>query len=104
MTDGVPKKTIKKILPTFVQISKEYGAKMHCLGYTPSDILAEKLDFYSVDSTSWLCGNRMGIVMKFLGDKMLRLTIPRDKRVKPRETVAHNFLEWLKYAEWLKTR
>lgn len=73
---------------------------VHGLGYTNHKGLKE-IPFYSVDSTSWLSGNRFGSVYKFKKDTMVKHLKPSGKRVKTNETAKNNFKEWVKYQKYL---
>lgn len=104
MTDGVPKSVIKKMLPTFIDMAHKQDCKVHVLGFTPCDILAEGIDLDSADSTTWIVGNRSGVIYKFDGRKICKHNIPKGKRLKASEVARHNFYEWVKYQEFLKTK
>jgi len=84
-----------------LQYAKTKKVRIHGLGYT-SNKMAE-MPFYSVDSTSWLSGNRFGAVYSFKNKTMLKYDKPKGKRVKTHETNKHNFFEWVKYGKYLNT-
>lgn len=52
-----------------INIADKYNRKVHGFGFTRIDILP-KLNFYSVDSTSWLSGNRFGLTYLFTGNTL----------------------------------
>jgi hypothetical protein len=79
--------------------AKKQNCKVHGLGFTNLKGLDE-YDFYSVDSTSWLSGNRFGSIYKFNGRTMLKFDKPAGMRVKTTETARNNFYEWVKFANY----
>lgn len=60
-----------KMLQYLVEYANDNGCKVHGLGFTIQKQL-NTINFYSVDSTTWLSGNQYGIVFQFNGEKMLR--------------------------------
>lgn len=84
-----------------LQYAKINKVRTHGLGYTSNKMV--EMPFYSVDSTSWLSGNRFGSVYSFKNKVMLKFDKPNGKRVKTRETIRHNFFEWVKYGKYLNT-
>lgn len=81
----------------FVDKAHEHGAKIHGLGFTPSNI--GEYGFDSVDSTSWLSAQKFGTVHQFTGSGLKQ--IDRPGRSKYPENTRHNFKEWVKYARYL---
>lgn len=79
--------------------AREQNCKVHALGFTNLKGL-EKYPFYSVDSTSWLSGNRFGSVYKFNGKTMIKFDKQKGQRVKTQETAQHNFNEWIKFSQY----
>lgn len=79
--------------------AKKQNCKVHGLGFTNLKGL-EEYDFYSVDSTSWLSGNRFGSIYKFNGKTMLKFDKPDGMRVKTNATAKNNFYEWVKFANY----
>lgn len=79
--------------------AKKQNCKVHGLGFTNLKGL-EEYDFYSVDSTSWLSGNRFGSIYKFNGRTLLKFDKPAGMRVKTNETAKNNFYEWVKFAHY----
>ena len=85
-----------KFLKWFIDTSHENGAKIHGLGFTNLEWL-KKLRFDSVDSTSWVAGNRFGFLWKFDGKEMKKIEI-KDRRLSNADKVAqHNYIEWCKF-------
>lgn len=85
--------------PWFISTAHKYGAKIHGLGYTHLKNL-EKHHFDSVDSTSWLSGNRFGAVYYFDGKTIKKIDKPNGKRVKTHQVALHNFNEWKKFSKY----
>lgn len=91
---------IEPYLPYLVREAHKRGAKVHGLGYTNIK-KALRAGFDSVDSTTWLSGNRSGAVFRFDGNRMH--TIRKDgTRLNAKAAARNNFIEWLKYAEYLE--
>jgi hypothetical protein len=82
-----------------LKIAKENNCKVHGLGFTNLKGL-EKYKFYSVDSTSWLSGNRFGSVYMFDGKTMKKQNKKDGYRVKSTEVAFHNFSEWVKFSKY----
>jgi len=85
----------------FLNTAKEQKCKVHALGFTNMEGI-KKYKFYSIDSTSWLSGNRFGAVYFFKGDKMVKIDKPEGKRVKSHKTAMHNFKEWVRFSRYLE--
>lgn len=100
---GIVTKEIKpKQYPIFTQLIKEAhieNCKVHGLGFTNLKGL-EKYRFDSVDSTSWLSGNRFGAVYKFNGRTMIKIDKKEGQRVKNYKTAMNNFIEWVKFSKY----
>lgn len=79
--------------------AKKQNCKVHGLGFTNLKGL-EEYNFYSVDSTSWLSGNRFGSIYKFNGKTLLKFDKPAGMRVKTNKTAQNNFYEWVKFANY----
>lgn len=79
--------------------AKKENCKVHGLGFTNLTGL-HKYPFYSVDSTSWLSGNRFGSVSYFNGETIITKNKEQGQRVKTNEVAKHNFYEWIKFAEY----
>jgi len=100
---GIVTKEIKRdehrIFTNLINIAKENGAKVHGLGYTNLKGL-EKYKFDSVDSTSWLYGNRSGVVYKFNGRTIVQIKKPAGTMLAAREVAVNNFREWVKFQKY----
>ena len=97
------KRTEHKLFPSFISIAHKYGAKIHGLGYTNLEGLT-KYHFDSVDSTSWVSGNRFGAVYRFDGRTMKKYDKPPGKRVKNIEVALNNFEEWKKFSKYAERK
>ncbi|QDP64166.1 MAG: hypothetical protein Unbinned2250contig1000_25 [Prokaryotic dsDNA virus sp.] len=102
---GIVTKEIKRkehgIFTQLLKIAYNNKCKVHGLGYTNMSGM-KKYKFYSVDSTSWLYGNRGGYLYQFDGVNMNQIK-PENKRLKGREAAKHNFNEWIKYQKYAET-
>lgn len=97
-------KRIKKLhdcFPMLINIAHRNGAKVHGLGYTSLKGI-KKYHFDSVDSTSWLSGNRFGAVYKFNGETIVKIDKPKNKRVKTNIAMENNFMEWKKFSQYVE--
>lgn len=89
-----------KYFPWFIKTAHEHGAKIHGLGFTNLNGLT-KYHFDSVDSTSWVSGNRFGSVYQFTGKTMIKHDKKDGQRLKDSRMVAvHNFKEWVKFQKY----
>lgn len=101
---GIVTKEIKRsehnVFHPLLKIAKESDCKVHGLGYTNLKGL-EKYKFHSVDSTSWLSGNRFGKIYLFNG-KTMAITERKEQglRVKSKKAALHNFSEWVKFSKY----
>lgn len=100
---GIVTKEIKRkehgIFKWFLQKAKENNCKVHGLGYTNLEGL-KKYPFYSVDSTSWISGNKFGHVYKFDGATIKKFDTTKNQSVKSKETAINNFKEWIKFQKY----
>ena len=91
-----------KYFPKLIKIAHDNGAKIHGLAFTSLKGIT-KYHFDSVDSTSWVSGNRFGKVYKFNGKTMIWYDKKEGQRLADSRKVAvHNFKEWAKFAEYAK--
>lgn len=105
MSDGVSLQKLEQVFPWFISEAHKRGAKIHCLGYSPTDLSKKPFRFDSVDSSSWVSGNRFGHIYLFNESKgiMEKFDKKAGQRVKHREAAEHNLREWLKYQKYLLT-
>lgn len=100
VTKEIPRAIYEKMFPWFINEAHKRGVKIHGLGYTSVGNL-KKYHFDSVDSTSWLSGNRGGFIYKFNHRTGLMEQHTKEGcRLKTREGAVHNFLEWVKFIEY----
>lgn len=93
------KRNEQKFFPWFINKAHENGAKIHGLGYTNLTGIT-KYKFDSVDSTSWLYGNRGGFLYKFNGKTVVKVHAGPGMGLKAREAAIHNFNEWVKFQQY----
>lgn len=94
-------KKLHECFPMLINIAHKNGAKVHGLGYTSLSGI-KKYHFDSVDSTSWLSGNRFGVVNRFTGDTIIKIAKPNNTKVKTSMTAINNFIEWKKFAQYVE--
>ena len=84
----------------FVNEAHRRGAKIHALGFTNLKGL-EEFGFDSVDSTSWLAGNKFGYIYRFNGRTLEKIAKKEGQRlVEARKVIQHNFNEWKKFQKY----
>ena len=89
------------ILHKLLNIAKKNKTKVHGLGFTQLSKL-HSFDFYSVDSTSWKCGNRYGFIFKFTGKGLIQIGKQKGQRLIAKKALLHNFSEWVKYQKYVR--
>ena len=89
-----------KILQWFIEEAHRNDCKIHGLGFTNLKWLP-KLRWDSVDSSSWLYGNRSGVIYKFNGSTITKHKGQEGARLKPKKAAIHNFNEWVKFSEYM---
>ena len=101
----VPRQKLEAAFPYLIQVAHKAKCKVHGLGYTPLDIAKRRFRFDSVDSTSWIAGNRFGAIYHFnpASGIMEKFDRPKGKRVKNLATAWNNFNEWVKFQQYLRT-
>ena len=93
------KRTEYDVFIPLLKIAKENNCKVHGLGFTNLKGMV-KYKFYSVDSTSWLSGNKFGSIYFFNGKTMCKIKAPEGKRLKANKAALHNFTEWVKFSKY----
>ena len=93
----------KMIFPNLITEAHKYNCMIHGLGCTSLTKIQE-WKFDSVDSTSWLAGQRFGILYRFEGDKMTKKSPPKGKKlaIDFRQSVKLTYTEWLKYIKYAR--
>lgn len=87
----------------FTNAARERNCKVHGLGYTRLNDKVAYSGFDSIDSTSWLAGNRYGFVYIYRNGKMGKVPTPEGMRVKTREVREHNLLQWVLMGEEMES-
>ena len=105
MSDGIKRADLEKVFPWFIAEAHKRGTKIHGLGYTPLDLAKKPFRFDSVDSSSWVSGNRFGHVYQFDPRQgVMKMCCKKaGQRVKHIESAVHNLHEWRKYQQYLST-
>ena len=88
------------ILKKFIDTAHKHKTKIHGLGFTQTGML-DKLNFDSIDSTSWLSGGKYGQIYQFNGREMIYTNPPKGMRVANYKTAnTYNFKEWIKFQKY----
>lgn len=94
------KKEYVQAMPWLVSQAHKRGAKIHGLGFTGLEHL-KRIQFDSVDSSSWSSSVRFGTMHFFNGAGIVNKNQPG--RVKDYKAAAcHNFDEWVKYQKYAR--
>jgi hypothetical protein len=101
IVSGEIKKGEFKLLEWFITEAHKQKCKIHGLGFTNLKWLP-LLQWDSVDSSSWLYGNRSGVIYKFNGKTIEKHKSINKGRLKAKETAIHNFIEWVKFSEYME--
>ena len=102
ITDGLSKSKYLMV-PKFISDAARLGAKVHGLGFTDFKWMP-KLHFYSVDSSSWVSGNRYGHVFKYNNGKVDIIKRPPNHKMTNLEELAwHNFTEWMLFSNYAES-
>ena len=99
LVTGEIKRSEYDIFIPLLKIAKENDCKVHGLGFTNLKGM-ERYKFNSVDSTSWLSGNKFGSIYFFNGKTMCKIKAPEGKRLKANKAALHNFTEWVKFSKY----
>lgn len=100
VTKEMSPETAKKYLPWFVKTAHSYGTKIHGLGFTNLKELS-RINFDSVDSTSWLAGARFGTVYRFNGKTISTHKAPTGyKTAHYKQLDLNNLREWIKFQDY----
>ena len=100
---GIVTQEIKRseydVFKPLLKIARSNNCKVHGLGFTNLSGM-KKYKFYSVDSTSWLSGNKFGAIYLFDGETMIKQTKRAGQRVLTNRVAIHNFTEWFKFSKY----
>lgn len=89
-----------EILRYMLKIARKTNTKVHGLGFTVKNL--QQFDFYSVDSTSWLTGQKFGYLYKFNGEVLEKFNRKAGQRLADYKAVTrNNFTEWVKYQKYM---
>ena len=103
ITDGLSEDKYRYI-PKFINDARKNNCKVHGLGMTSMKWLP-KLNFYSVDSSTWTSGCRYGSLHLFDGVKIRAVKKPDESRmIDSFEVGSHNFYEWVKYSRYAERK
>lgn len=85
------------------ELAAKYNCKVHGLGMTASHL--KESGFYSIDSTSWLSGQKYGAAHIFDGSAIKSIIRPKGKMIKNYKKIGkHNFDQWVMYQKYLEGR
>lgn len=101
VTNEIPRKVYEKNFPWFIKTAHQHGVKIHGLGYSSANNL-KKYHFDSVDSSSWLAGNRGGFLYVFneATGEMKQVPAPQGYRLNPQKSAEFNFYQWMKFQDY----
>ena len=100
---GAGSREIYKYFPWFINEAHKRKVKIHGLGFTHLKKLHE-YHFDSVDSTSWVFGNKFGSVYKFDGKTIQKHDKPIGHTLaNSRKTAVNNYIEWVKFQKYAET-
>ena len=90
-----------KIFTPLLKIAKENNCKVHGLGYTNLKGV-KKYPFYSVDSTSWISGQKFLNMMQYVGNGNFVTHRPKEgqRGINPKKRLQYNFNEWIKFQKY----
>lgn len=105
VTKEIKAKDCNKIFPKLLRIAQKNNCKVHGLGFTVSNV--QKYNFYSVDSTSWLSGNKYGRMSIFKNTKLRTIIMSKDKKINIKgnnyeKVLSLSLKEWVKYQKYLE--
>lgn len=96
------RKKLRHHLNYMCDLAHAENTKIHGLGFTVANIHDYRFD--SVDSTSWIYGNRAGFLYRFDGQNVVKIRKPVGTRMIHYKVAEHNFWEWVKYSEFLEKK
>lgn len=99
MTDGVKREQLLKYMPWFIDKAHENNAMIHGLGFTHTRIL-DKYHFDTVDSSSWIGGQRYGLEYRFEDGIVKQIKREGKRLVNYQSLMVHNFNEWCKFQRY----
>ena len=95
------RKRLKPYLRAFIDEAHRNGCRLHGLGFTGTSSLKD-LPFDSVDSTTWLVGEKYNNVCVFRDGHMRQVHAPSGKhlRISKEELRRINGKEWIKFQKY----
>ena len=97
------RKQLAKSVGWFTSTAHRYGSKIHGLGYTKLEGLAQT-GFDSVDSTAWLFSNKSATIYNFDGRTMTKEKLPPGKRLIIKNNLLHSLVEWTKFSDYMEAK
>lgn len=89
-----------KFFPWFIETAHKHNAKIHALGFSSFEGML-LYHFDSIDSTSWMEGQKYRLIDYFDGKRMQRVRVPDGFKLKnPKDVAAFNFSEWYKLQKY----
>lgn len=100
VTQEIKRKEYDVFIP-LLKIAKENNTKVHGLGFTNLEGL-KKYKFYSVDSTSWISGQKFMQFYTFNGSTLVKSKLNKENKVgiNPKGRLKYNFDEWVKFSKY----
>jgi len=92
----------KSAIP-FINEARKHNCKVHGLGITGMDAL-RNIPFYSVDSTTWLNGNRFGAYFEFKNGIIKPVSLPNKKIINRPKLTLYNLKTWIKFADYMEEK
>jgi hypothetical protein len=89
-------------IPDFLAIARQNGCKVHGFGFTGRSL--GKMNFYSVDSSSWTAGSRYGAFFYFTQGRLITLSRTNfvAKYGKVFNKLNYKEIQWWNSLQWIK--
>ena len=87
------------LLRNLVRLAHQNKCKVHGLGFTRLDKL-KYVGFDTVDSTTWLCGARYGVIQDFKNGKLTKVDKKTNREVKGPEYYKYGLSLWKKVVNY----
>lgn len=102
LTDGIKQATNEKAFPYFINKAHENNCKIHGLGYTSCTGI-QRYHFDTVDSTTWLYGNKYGYIQHFNPNSrnlIIKEVRPKGTRLNTKKALEYSFKQWRKLQKY----